>query len=278
MSDLQTPVPVTDNTVVGGKAAEEGSLLTGKVDEGITSLTEGAPTELPHAWMNGMTTEQKADADLIKSVSKFEKGIPDLVGSYAALEKKLSQAVSVPNETATEEEKARYRKAIGVPEKLEDYKLGEVSLPEGITVDEAMQKDFLKIVHTAGLNDAQASGIYQWYMKTYGEQIVAAQKIVKTTQAEAETAMRQKLGADYDAGQTYMERAFEKYGSPPVAALFKRTGIGNSPEIIEMFSKIGKDISEHGFVDGSRGEHLESGTVGNRTDEQIAASIYPEGQ
>ena len=277
MSDLQTTAPVKDNTVVEGKTAEAGSLLTGK-GEGTPALPAGAPTELPHAWMNGMTTEQKADADLIKSVSKFEKGIPDLVGSYAALEKKLSQAVSVPNETATEEEKARYRKAIGVPEKSEDYKLGEISLPEGLAVDEAMQKDFLKIVHTAGLNVAQASGIYQWYMKTYGEQFAAAQKVVKTTQAEATTALRGELGADFDAAQTLKERSFEKYGTPHVAKLFALSGIGNDPEVIKMFINIGKDTSDHRFVDGSRGEHLESGTVGSRTDKQIAAVVYPEVQ
>ena len=275
MSDLQTSVPNTDNPAVVGNPAEEGSVLTGKV-EGTPPLAASAPTELPHAWMNGMTTEQKADADLIKSVSKFEKGIPDLVGSYATLEKKLSQAVSVPNETATEEEKARYRTAIGVPEKSEDYKLGEVSLPEGMTVDEAMQKDFLKLAHDAGLSNAQAGGIYQWYMKTYGEQVVAAQKIVKTTQEEANTALRNKLGAGYDAAQTYMERAFAAYGTEHVAKLFAISGVGNDPEVIEMFMKIGKSTSEHGFVDGSRGEHLESGTVGNRTDEQIAKQMYPD--
>ena len=281
MSDLQTTAPVKDNAAVEGTPAKEGSLLTGTVEGTTPPLAEGATPTLPHAWMNGMTTEQKADADLIKSLSKFEKGIPDLVGSYAPLEKKLSQAVFVPNETATEEEKARYRTAIGVPEKSEDYKLGEVSLPEGMTVDEAMQKDFLKLAHDAGLSNAQAGGIYQWYMKTYGAQVVAAQKIVKTTQEEANTALRNELGAGFDTAQTYMERAFEDYGSPVVAKLFALSGIGNHPEVIKMFMKIGKDRGEHPFVDGSRGEHLESSAVGNRTDEQIASLLYPstkEGQ
>ncbi len=237
---------------------------------------EGALPELPHAWMNGLTTEQKADADLIKSVSKFKRGVPDLVGSYAALEKKQSQSVSVPNETATEEEKARYRKAIGVPEKSEDYKLGEVELPEDLTIDELMQKGFLETAHSLDLNNDQASKLYQWHMEKFVEQIADARLIVKTTKAEAMAAGQKKHGADWGAAQTYFERAMADFANPAVKALFERTGIGNEPGVIDFFVNLGKATNDHPFVDGSRGEHLETSTLGNRTDAEIAKTVYGE--
>lgn len=273
MSDLQTAAPVLDNAAVAETPGQEGSVLTGDLPAavGTPPLAEGAATKELPGWMSQLPADLKGD----EALAKFQN-VWDMANSYKELEGKLSTAVVPPGEGATEEEKARYREAIGVPENIEDYKLGEVSLPKELTVDEAMQKDFLKIVHAAGLNNTQADGIYQWYMKTYGEQVVAAQKIVKTTQEEANTALRNKLGAGYDAAQTYMERAFADYGTPHVAKLFAISGVGNDPEVIEMFMKIGKRTSEHGFVDGSRGEHLESGTVGNRTDEQIAATVYPD--
>ena len=279
MSDLQAADPTKDNQQAAEEAAKGESLLTADV-KGTTSSTQGAASELPHAWMNGLTTEQKADADLIKSLSKFERGIPDIVKSYAELEKKAGQAIVVPNEKATEEEKAAYRKAIGVPEKPEDYKLEPATLPEGLTVDEAMQKQFLQIVHAAGLNPNQVNAINQWYMKTIGEQIVDAQKVVKTTRAEAEAAITKKYGLDRDAAKGYMERAFARYATPSLAEKYIKTGLDNDPETIEMFINIGRDMGDHVFVDGSRGEHLESGVVGQRTDEQIAATMYPpeEGQ
>jgi len=279
MSDQQATAPDKDNAAAVENAAKGGSLLTGE-GEGTTSLTESVTLELPHAWMNGMTTEQKADADLIKAVSKFEKGIPDLVRSYAELEKKQSQAVSVPNEKATEEEKVRYRKAIGVPEKPEDYKLEKAELPEGLLIDEAMQKDFLQIVHTAELNDTQVNTIHQWYMKTIGEQFVNAQKIVKATEKETVDYLRQKHGVGYDAEMSYMERGFNLIRTPHISVLLAKSGIGNDPEFIEKCIELGKRVKEHEFVDGSRGEHLETGTVGQRSDEEIAAVVYPpkEGQ
>ena len=279
MSDLQAADPTKDNQQAAEEAAKGESLLTADV-KGTTSSTQGAASELPHAWMNGLTTEQKADADLIKSLSKFERGIPDIVKSYAELEKKAGQAIVVPNEKATEEEKAAYRKAIGVPEKPEDYKLEPVTLPEGLTVDLAMQKAFLQIAHAADLNPNQVNTINQWYMKVIGEQIVDAQKVIKTTKAEAEAAIDKKYKLDSAAAKGYMERAFARYATPALAAKFVKTGLDNDPETIEMFINIGRDMGDHVFVDGSRGEHLESGVVGQRTDEQIAATVYPpkEGQ
>ena len=277
MSDLKAAAPDPDNAAGEGNAGK-GTVLTGAAEGAVTPLAEGAPIELPHAWMNGMTTEQKADADLIKSVSKFEKGIPELVGSYVELEKKQSQSVSVPNETATDEEKARYRKAIGVPEKSEDYKLGEVKLPADLTIDEAMQKGFLETAHSLNLSGVQADKLYQWYMDSMGKQIVDARLIVKTTEDEARAIVQKELGAGYAEAEGHMNRLFEQFGTPEVAKLYRISGIGNHPEVIKMHMKMGKAIGDHKFVDGSRGEHPGTGVVGQRTDAQIAEIMYPDAE
>ena len=278
MSEQQAAAPDPDNAAADGNAAKGGSLLTGAAEGANTSLADGAPIELPHAWMNGMTTEQKADADLIKSVSKFEKGIPDLVGSYVTLEKKQSQSVSIPNETATDEEKARYRKAIGVPEKSEDYKLGEVKLPADLTIDEAMQKGFLETAHSLNLSGVQADKLYQWYMASMGKQVVDARLIVKTTEDEARAIVQKELGAGYAEAEGHMTRIFEQFATPEVSKLFVRHGIGNHPEVIKMFMKMGKAIGDHKFVDSSKGEHPGTGVVGQRTDAQIAKVMYPDAE
>ena len=274
MGNEQATAPVTENAAAAESTAKDGgTLLTGAGDD-TTSLTDGGPQKLPHAWMGGLTSEQKADADLVTTLSKFEKGIPDLSKAYAELEKKLGQAVTVPNEKATEEEKARYRKAIGVPEKPEDYKLEKVELPAGFDADEAMQGEFLKVAHGVNLSTAQANAIHGWYMKTIGEQVKEAQVLVKTTTEEATAAVHKKHGVDSEAAITYMERGFKHFATPELAGLLKITGLGNHPEMVDLFIKAGKLVNETPFVDGSRGERQESG-VGNRTDTQIAETLYP---
>ena len=277
MSDPQATAPITDNAAAVVTPGQEGSVLTGNptAAAGATPSAEGAATKELPAWMSQLPVDLKTD----ESIAKFPN-VWDLAKSYKELSGKLSKAVVPPGDTATEEEKASYRKAIGVPEKPEDYKLEPATLPEGLTVDEAMQKAFLKVCHDNDIVPAKANAINQWYMKAIGEQIVDAQKVVKTTKAEAESAIDKKYGLDRDAAKGYMERAFARYATPSLAEKYIKTGLDNDPETIEMFINIGRDMGDHVFVDGSRGEHLESGVVGQRTDEQIAATMYPpeEGQ
>lgn len=275
MAENQAADPTKGNQAAAVDPAKGGTVLTG-TDKGAAPLATGTAPELPHAWMSALTTEQKADVDLVKALSKFPKGIPDLAPSYAELEKKVGQALAVPNEKATAEEWATFYSKVGRPAKPEDYKLGKVDLPEGLTADAAMQLGFLKTAHENGLNNAQVAALHSWYMTEMGKQIVAAQKIVKISKAEAETAMRKEFGAEYDSRQAYMERGFQQFATPALSQLFSTTGLGNHPEVIAMFIKMGTVISEHPFVDGSRGEHTETAVVGHRTDEQIAATMYPD--
>lgn len=263
--------------------AKKDSLLTDDPNKNdTTSLTDGVTPELPHAWMSGMTTEQKANGEIIKSVSGFEKGIPELVNSHVASEKKLSQVISIPNgETATEENKAQFHKellkALGVPEKSEDYTLDKDNLPGDL--DEAFEKEYLANAHKNNLTNAQVNAEYQWYIKTMVTQIEAAQKVVKTTQKEVEAELRKELGSDYDAAQAYKVRAFDQFcKDPEISQLFIKTGIGNHPGIIRMFVKMGKLISEHPFNDSKPGAQGEGGKVGERSFEQIADTVYPEKQ
>jgi len=277
MADNQAADPAKGNQPAAVDPAKGGTVLTGTTPEkGAAPLATGTTPELPLAWMSALTTEQKADADLIKALAKFPKGIPDLAPSYVELEKKVGQALTVPNDKATAEEWAAFYGKIGRPAKPEDYKLEKVELPQGQEPDVAMTQGFLKTAHAIGLTAAQASALYAWYMPQMGQQIEAAQKIVKISTAEAEKAMRTEFGAEYDSRQAYMERGFQQFATPRLSTLFAKTGLGNDPDIIRMFIKMGQQISEHPFVDGSRGEHTETAVVGQRTDEQIAATIYPD--
>ena len=83
------------------------------------------------------------------------------------------------------------------------------------------------------------------------------------------------MGADYDAAMTYKARAVKKFLSEAAATRFEKTGLGNDPEIIKMFSEIGKAMGDHFFAEGSRGEKTEAGTFGTRTNEQLANALYP---
>ena len=274
MAEGQAAGPEKDNLPAGGTPAKDATALTGQetVTSASSSLTSGAAPTLPHAWMNGLLTEQKADADLVKSLSKFEKGIPDLAKSYAELEKKVGQAITIPSEKASAEEVAAFRKAVGVPEKPEDYKLDKVELPDGKELDGQWSKELKGLAHKLNLSQGQLGGLHEWYFKN----LVAEMQLVKTTAEQANTALRKEMGAEYEAAITYKGRAVDKFLNPTTKVLFERSGLGNHPEILKMFVAIGKGMGEHFFAEGSRGERVETAPVGARSDAQLAAELWPE--
>jgi len=265
MADEQAASPGTDNPQAGGQGG--GTTLTTQKTESTTPLAEGA-TKLQPAWMAQLPQDLKED----QSLTKFQT-IGDLGKSYKELEGKLGKAIVLPGEKATDEEKVRYRKSIGVPDKPEDYKLDPVELPGGITKDEATEKAFLAKAHELNLTLDQVKNVHQWYYK----QLADDMKVVKTTMAEVETAMAKEYGADWSQAKGFMERGFAQFADAETAKLFDLSGLGNHPGVIRMFIKMGKLITEHPFVDG-KNERTESSPIGQRSNQELADVVYPAKQ
>jgi len=251
MAEAQAASPAGDNLLAVGDTGAGGSALTaGKTTAatGTPPLAVGATEASPPAWMAQLPSDLKAD----QSLTKFAT-IGDLGKSYKELEGKLGKAVVLPDEKASAEEWAAYRKAIGVPEKSEDYKLEKVQLPEPLAADPKAAAEYLALAHKLNMTNDQVKAIHAWYYQNLARDM----KVVKTTMAEAEAIMAKEMGADWAAGKTYMDRAFTKFADPETAKLFDRTGLGNHPGVIRMFIKMGKAISDHPFVEG-RGEKTET--------------------
>lgn len=260
MADEQAASLVTDNSQAAGDTGQGGSALTaGKTTAatGTPPLAAGATEASPPAWMAQLPSDLKAD----QSLTKFAT-IGDLGKSYKELEGKLGKAVVLPDEKASAEEWAAYRKAMGVPEKSEDYKLDKVQLPEPLKVDAKSEAEYLALAHKLHMTNDQAKALHSWYYQNLARDT----KVVKTSMAEAEAIMAKEMGADWAAGKTYMERAFATFGDPETAKLFDFTGLGNHPGVIRMFVKMGKAISDHPFVEG-RSE---------RTETDRAHILYPD--
>lgn len=261
----------TESTAKVGNALTADPTTTATATSTTPPLAAGTTPALPQPWMSGLTSEQKANAELIKSLSSFEKGIPDLVEFYSRAEAAKGKAVVVPSEGATKEELAAFRKAVGVPDKPEDYDLKGVKLPDDVTLDPEWDKDLRALAHKVNISQGQLSELAKWYFAD----LANAMKFVKLSSQQAHAILRKEMGADYDAAMTFKARAVNKFLTPEAATRFEKTGLGNDPEIIKMFSEIGKAMGDHFFAEGSRGEKPEAGTFGKRTNEQLAQALYP---
>lgn len=248
MAEKQAANPESPGTSpAAGAPGQGGSILTGKTTtaEAITPLADGGAPKTPPAWVAQLPDDLKANERLHRYAS-----IGELGKAYLEAERKLGESVRLPGKDATEEERAAYRKAAGIPDKPTDYKLEKAKAPTGFDYPEAMEASLRELAHKVGLTQDQAAQIHRWHQLQRLTEVETAAKAVKATLEQTEAELRAELRGNYDLEMGYMQRGVQRYFTPEIADLFTKTGLGNDKRIIRMFAKIGRDTAEHPFVEG----------------------------
>lgn len=140
------------------------------------------------------------------------------------------------------------QKPEGAPEKYE-FKAGE-----GVELDTEALKDFEPVARDLNLTNEQAQKLVDAYPKILaGVQQRQAEAWQKQTEGWAETVKADKeIGGDkLTANLSAAQRALEQFGTPELKEYLNATGLGNHPDLVKTFVKIGKAMSEDGMVDGS---------------------------
>ncbi|WFW79192.1 peptidase [Citrobacter braakii] len=141
------------------------------------------------------------------------------------------------------------QKQEGAPEKY-DFKPAE-----GQELDAAALEQFEPIARELNLTNEQA----QKMVDLYGTKIMPmvqqqqAESWQKTTeQWAADVKADKEIGGDKLTGNlSAAQRALAQFGTPELKEYLEGTGLGNHPELVKAFIKIGKAMSEDGMVDGS---------------------------
>ena len=140
------------------------------------------------------------------------------------------------------------QKQEGAPEKY------EFQAAEGVELDTEALKDFEPVARDLNLTNEQAQKLVDAYPK-----ILAG---VQQRQAEAWQAQTEQWAADVKADKdiggdkltsnlSAAQRALDQFGTPELKEYLNTTGLGNHPDLVKTFVKIGKAMSEDGMVDGS---------------------------
>lgn len=145
---------------------------------------------------------------------------------------------------ATEAVKTEEGKPQGAPEAY------EFSAPEGQEFDPAVIEQFSEVAKDLNLTqdaaqkvlDKMAPAIAQRQVNALAE---AHKGWIDSTKADGEIG-GDKLAENIAVANT----AFEKFGTPELRALLDETGLGDHPEMIRWAHRVGKAMSEDGFVSG----------------------------
>jgi hypothetical protein len=120
-------------------------------------------------------------------LEKAPKPLSEFIRSnMTAARAKTEGMVRVPGEQATDEERAAFFKALGVPDTEEGYGFTKPEkMPDGVAHDEALEKAFLSEAKKLGLTKAQALGLRDFQVNHVGAQVAARNEAVaKSIEAE----------------------------------------------------------------------------------------------
>lgn len=246
--------------------------------EGAAANLEGQEQQQDQQQADTSWRDSIADEKVRKQMERFTD-VPNLAKSYTELNAELSKRIKLPGEDATDEERAAFNKALGVPESVDEYK---VTRPEFVD-EETFNSDqwqqpiqsFVAEMHKAGATQGQVDAA----LGTYFNMVEAVQAQTAEQDAEyekqAEADLRERWKGDYDANKAFAEQALAQfeYGAQLKDAELKTgTLLGSHPAFIEMMAEVGRLKSEGQLQAGMRGS--EGGADLQKQYDDLSEQIY----
>lgn len=229
---------------------------------GSSILTSGIPQDAPAAGNGGTPNGNGQPVDGIAAavkaaqrpeyipekywkVDKNEADYEGLAKGYTNLEKLLgTEKVPKPLSDDDEEGWQRWYAASGRPESLDAYEFARPDkMPDGLSYDDDLEKDFKATAHNAGLNKQQANKLYNKYVKHQIDRYGAYQVSQQQSRAQVEADLRREYGTKYDGALTQAKVAMQTYADPEFRQYLDQTGMGNDPRMIRAFIKIGQQMT-----------------------------------
>lgn len=235
---------------------------------GADTETEKKPEEKKPYWPDDWR-EKLAEHLSVGDKKVYEKELRRLqritdpagiYGQYRELEAKFTGGglIKIPGKGATEEEVAAYHKALGVPEKPEDY-LKDIKLDNGVVIgdaDKPIVESFTQAAHKNGMPPSAVSAALNWYYKHQEEQAAAMDERDDAHRRESETALKEEWGAAFKRRTNSLGTLF---ASAPGGTDIKNEGslysrllggrmadgsvIGNDPDMLRWLDAMRNEIN-----------------------------------
>lgn len=225
--------------------------ITDNQDPEVTQEQEAQSTSTPTPTQEAFSWKSRLSPDIQKapSLTKFEdtpEGLCKAFESHLSLEKLLGhEKVPLPKGPDDKEGRARFNKALGIPDKPEGYKLEDVKLPESMKGMAFDKKEFAQLIHSIHATPEQASGLWKAYTDL---NIKLYQKAVEDHQNkmnEIVNALRSEWGDAYDANVDLGQTVINKFASDQEENDFLTASLTKDPRFVKFLAKIGNQFAEN---------------------------------
>jgi len=239
---------MAEETIDGAEASEEG--------------TANPETEAPEAEAEtGEATWRSAiEDDKVRKLADRFNTPADMAKAYAELNTEFSQRVKVPGEDANDEDLAKFRKLMGVPESVDNYTLSRPDhIDEGTFESEEFQGMLQGVVgrmHEAGATQAQVDAAIGTYFELEAAQQATTAQNDERFQKDAEAGLRQEWGEDFDANLSFAKQALSKFEfgeDLKQTELSNGMLLGSNPDFLRVMANYGRMTGEGSLQLGLRG-------------------------
>jgi hypothetical protein len=160
---------------------------------------------------------------------------------------------------------------LGRPPAPDKYQLKAPQLPEGLTVNENLQKNYASKAWELGLTEKQVAGLYEWWN---GQGVDAHKAATELAAREHDTnvaTLKGEYGAAYDAKIDLAHRALAHYGDDALVDYLDKTKLGNDPAMVRLFVKLGEGLTEDGVIGKAGGGGRQGALSPGEAQQEIAA-------
>ena len=218
----------------------------GSVGEGGAPSAPVVPVTPASDWRTSIPEEYRAEPSLAQI-----KDIGGLVKSYVHAQKMVgTDKIPMPNEAWNQAQWDEHYARIGRPEAPDQYsKLAPEKLAAS-GLDPKVVEGLYDTFHKAGLTNKQATTLAEQYVQGIVDSNGAK---MANMEAEAKTAMDNltaQFGEQVNQKLDIAQTVVRQFGGEGVANTLNETGLGNNPDLINMFIKMGEAMMED-RADGS---------------------------
>lgn len=225
-----------------GGAGGTGSSLLGGTGGSTPPADKGTPPPADkgseggkgsdESWLTALPDDLKEDATL-----KNFKDIKSLAAAHVALKKHLgADKIALPGKNATAEDwKALYTK-LGVPEKVDDYK---VEFKKEAVITDDFAKEFRTKLHSVGILPQQAQALADWVSET---NITNTKKFSedRAKQQQAEIGeLRKEWGNAFDTQVARANKLLAEHADEATVKYLQSSGLGNDVRLIKLLAAAG---------------------------------------
>ncbi len=237
-----TPAPATGVTPVEG---DKGAVAT------LPTFAEQLEGSLKTDERLSQWHKTQAEAGKKGTLSDLVNDHFALGEAHKSLKGEIEGRVKVPGENATPEDHVAFRKALGIPEAPDGYKIERPKdMPKDMVYDEMLEKAFRETSHKLGLSPAQVAGLYEMYNAREIGMFTGMNKIIADNKEKAVNALKDIWkGPAYDENTAKATRVFldtakklnipEAFGGVEgIEIAFKESGWGDNPAMVWYFSQL----------------------------------------